>query len=906
MVTLPIRYPLDKTGLSPDNKIVGEQHTLVNRTVRAVAPMYGPYYTESLVIRDVSTGLPLSPSQYKSTEMDVVPTGMYGKEICSIILITDTSVSSVIEIDYQCLGGGYTYSVDAIISMLNSAEMDNRPVAWPDIISKPEAFEPAAHFHDAGDIYGFEYVVTALERLRQAILIGDAASHDEILRYIDRTFDELNQHLTAVEASLNAHKADLNNPHQTTKAQVGLGNVDNFATATQQQAEQGVVNNVFMTPLRTQQAIAIQALAPLAAHIADTNNPHNTTKAQVGLGNVDNFATATQQEAEQGTVSNKFMTPQRTAQAITVQAGALLQQHINDTNNPHQTTKAQVGLGNVLNFGIADTPTAQAGQRNDLYMTPARTADAIAYQVGNAFTAHVNNYSNPHQVTKTQVGLGNVDNFPTATQQQAQAGADNATFMTPLRTAQAISLQAGALVNAHATRTDNPHSTTKAQVGLGNVDNFVTATQAEAQAGTRTDAFMTPQRVAQAISALSAPAWYQGWVGAPGWNADALPGSRSGFTYAYNAPYNGALVHFDAGGYGLQLNSSYSGGSNLAFRSRNGDANNWNGWVVVAAANGSNASGTWPINISGTAAAATNATNASSANYAGVLSYQGNQAPPGGPVTVGGTFQGVYSNGYPTTYGNVLTLMGSGGGQILLGWSGSTGAHADNYIRSLRDTGNTWSPWAKIITDVNGGGLFLSLPNGGTVSGATAFNGGVTVNSDLTVNGLARTGNWWRSTGQTGWYNETYAGGLYMNQGGYVDGYNGISLRVTDFYSTSDERIKTNIVQIKNARERLYKTVKGCTFDKNGVPSMGFIAQDVQKEFPVAVIETAENLPGTEEKILTVNYPAMLGPILEAGRETDEDVQRLKADYEVLAKAHTDLRNEFDLMKSQLQALLNK
>src|SRR5690606_14798302 len=54
----------------------------------------------------------------------------------------------------------------------------------------------------------------------------------------------------------------------------------------------------------------------LDAHIADKNNPHGVTKAQVGLGSVENYGVATQAEAEAGTVNNKYMTPLRTKQAI--------------------------------------------------------------------------------------------------------------------------------------------------------------------------------------------------------------------------------------------------------------------------------------------------------------------------------------------------------------------------------------------------------------------------------------------------------------------------------------------------------------------------------------------------------------------------------------------------------------
>ncbi|HBB8672321.1 TPA: tail fiber protein [Escherichia coli] len=61
-----------------------------------------------------------------------------------------------------------------------------------------------------------------------------------------------------------------------------------------------------------------------------------------------------------------------------------------------------------------------------------------------------------------------------------------------------------------------------------------------------------------------------------------------------------------------------------------------------------------------------------------------------------------YNNGYPTTYGNVLHLKGTastGEGELLIGWSGTNGAHAPAFIRSKRDsTAAAWSEWAQIYT----------------------------------------------------------------------------------------------------------------------------------------------------------------------------------------------------------------
>lgn len=62
-----------------------------------------------------------------------------------------------------------------------------------------------------------------------------------------------------------------------------------------------------------------------------------------------------------------------------------------------------------------------------------------------------------------------------------------------------------------------------------------------------------------------------------------------------------------------------------------------------------------------------------------------------------------YDNSYPIIYGAVLHLHeGRGAAELLLGWSGTDGVHAENYIRSKRDNDSgAWSGWAKIWTSAN-------------------------------------------------------------------------------------------------------------------------------------------------------------------------------------------------------------
>lgn len=80
---------------------------------------------------------------------------------------------------------------------------------------------------------------------RQELALALRQELDDVRSYIDGTDAQ----------ALANHKADLNNPHVVTKAQVGLGSVDNVQQASKSNFD---------------------------AHVANTSNPHSVTAAQVG------------------------------------------------------------------------------------------------------------------------------------------------------------------------------------------------------------------------------------------------------------------------------------------------------------------------------------------------------------------------------------------------------------------------------------------------------------------------------------------------------------------------------------------------------------------------------------------------------------------------------------------------
>jgi len=284
MSPITIRYPLDPTGLSPDNLVQGEVHALTSRTTRSLCPTYGAYFEDSMIIVDQNTMQPLvKGTQWYPGELYEVPTALYGKGIYAIVIITDSHVSNSVSIQYQAIGGEYGSAELGIVNALNTLELDDRPVLWPNVEAKPSDYPPSIHLHDAGDVYGFEYVVHALERIKMAIEFGDNISHDRIMKYVDNLFTSSNMSSDTLAAllALKVNSADL---------------------ASTEEAVAGVLDSRWMSPLKTKMAIlnlvpqateaisGISRLATVAETVVGTNNSKATHPAGIKAAIVDALA----------------------------------------------------------------------------------------------------------------------------------------------------------------------------------------------------------------------------------------------------------------------------------------------------------------------------------------------------------------------------------------------------------------------------------------------------------------------------------------------------------------------------------------------------------------------------------------------------------------------------------------
>ena len=128
---------------------------------------------------------------------------------------------------------------------------------------------------------------------------------------------------------------------------------------------------------------------------------------------------------------------------------------------------------NKLNSGLNGDITNALNEAK-AYTDAAKTALEKLIQdsdkvIKESLDAHIGNKSNPHNVTKAQIGLGNVQNLAPADMPVSTAQA------AAIADAKAAGTKAQTDLSTHANRKDNPHNVTRAQLGLATTDQVVFA-----------------------------------------------------------------------------------------------------------------------------------------------------------------------------------------------------------------------------------------------------------------------------------------------------------------------------------------------------------------------------------------------------------------------------------------------
>ena len=303
--------------------------------------------------------------------------------------------------------------------------------------------------------------------------------------------------------------------------------------------------------------------------------------------------------------------------------------------------------------------------------------------------------------------------------------------------------------------------------------------------------------------------------------------------------------------------------------------------------------GTWNASsISTSYTAAKDTTNDSWTGTSNVYTTSGNvgigTTGPTQKLQVNGAI-GAYSDAdswivlYPG--GDVTAIMwdnatSPGGGLQFSTWdtfnSGNYSAKA--IITNAGNVGiGTTAPAQKL--DVNGTGRFsdtIYLPGTGTNNISPGTGDGATYS---TYNFALR-----------GWYGMAFKDysntvhGVYNFRTGSltIDG----SVTAAAFYYSSDESLKTNIKPLESGLQKILN-LEPVYFDykENNKHSLGFIAQDVEKQFPELV--TTDSLTGLK----SLDYSRLTAPLVGAIKEQQEQINSLTQKIESQQEQIEELKN---------------
>lgn len=244
------KYKFDVTGKDPENLIGGERHTIASGPKnKIIAALEGPFFSDTVKVR-------LEDGSYLDPWVDFQPVHHFpeaskrtGRSCTCFVKILNESVVGDIFVEYQVVGGSYSYNSITLENLLWAIINDERDVLWDNINNKPATYPPSYHIHDIFlDTYGWEDRIAFATWVADGVIMrGERLNYEGFMQKVDVVMDQIKQMQTMVNGEVLSHSAEQGNPHGDTANALGYTKLQNLATADDIQALEGTRPDLRLT-----------------------------------------------------------------------------------------------------------------------------------------------------------------------------------------------------------------------------------------------------------------------------------------------------------------------------------------------------------------------------------------------------------------------------------------------------------------------------------------------------------------------------------------------------------------------------------------------------------------------------------------------------------------------------------
>ena len=223
-----VSYPLDLTGTLTSNLTSHDMVLGSGSFNRAFAYPTGPFFADTFKLYEASRpNVPLERGKdYQLILLNPTLRKMTTREICTAVVVYNSTVSNDVTAKAQVVGGPYAANVDAIEQAINALDLDNRQIDFSDLSGVPEEFQTAPAYSDIGDIFGFEYIITILGQMTEVLKVGDNAAVSQLENAVEQMRIELRN-------MFQQHMDSDGNVHNITRADLSVPSVTEMTTADQ-------------------------------------------------------------------------------------------------------------------------------------------------------------------------------------------------------------------------------------------------------------------------------------------------------------------------------------------------------------------------------------------------------------------------------------------------------------------------------------------------------------------------------------------------------------------------------------------------------------------------------------------------------------------------------------------------